>query len=334
MIPAERAHLKVAAHTHPGQRGKNNEDRFGVAAYQLAENDPTPCLLAIVSDGIGGHRAGEVAAEIAVNEITRIIAASDPGEPVISLEQALIQASHTIHQHAEDNSEQAGMGATCVAAWIIGDRLHIVSVGDSRMYLLRNGEIQQLTTDHTWIQEAIETGMLTPEQAQGHPNQHVIRRYLGAGYAIEPDTGLRLHPGEDEAQRQANQGERLLPGDTLLLCTDGLSDLVQADEIRQALLAAPNQAPDLDHALHKLTDLANQRGGHDNITTVALHVPRSPFDVETVRMKATQPITEVRTRPRPAVWSGLGGLAALVIILVLAGLLVVLILILRGMFGV
>ena len=226
MIPADRAHLYVAASTHPGMKGKNNEDQYAVSAYLLSEADPTPSLLAIVSDGIGGHRAGEVASQIAVETISRTVAKSDGSNPTATLEDAITLASQAIVEQAELHPEKRGMGATCVCAWVIGNRLYSASVGDSRLYLLRGNSITQLTTDHTWIQEAIEYGALTPEQARRHPNVHVIRRYLGSQPPPEVDFRLRVNPAETDSQAQANQGFPLIPGDFLLLCSDGLTDLV------------------------------------------------------------------------------------------------------------
>ncbi len=271
MISIERAHLRVIAHTHPGMKGKINEDRYAVSAFRVSENDPTPSVFAVICDGIGGHRAGEIAAEMAVETISRAVAKSNAENPTPILEAALGEASQKIFAQAESNLDQKGMGATCVAAWIIGDRLYTVSVGDSRLHLIRGDSIIQLTTDHTWIQEALDYGALTPEQARNHPNQHVIRRYLGSQKALVPDFRLKLRPDESDQQAEANQGTRLLPGDFLVLCSDGLTDLVEKQEILQAM-----KSQDMDQALNSLIDLANQRGGHDNITVVALEVPAQP----------------------------------------------------------
>ncbi|MBN1148588.1 MAG: serine/threonine-protein phosphatase [Anaerolineales bacterium] len=271
MIPSERSHLHVAAQSHPGMSGKNNEDRYAVSAYRLEGENALPVVLAIVSDGIGGHRAGEVAAEMAVETISQTIAASDGSQPVETLRQAVSLASRQIMLHSESNPEKSGMGATCACAYIIDDRLYAAYVGDSRIYLLREDTITQLSIDHTWIQEAIEAGILNPAQAQGHPNAHVIRRYLGSRQPVEPDTRLHFQAGESDEQAEANQGLRLQPGDQLVLCSDGLTDLVSADEILATMKAKDQQA-----ALNKLIALANERGGHDNITITALQMPAKP----------------------------------------------------------
>jgi PPM family protein phosphatase len=274
MIAVERAHLHVAALSHPGMSGKNNEDRYSVSAYQIGTAHPVPSLLAIVADGIGGHRAGEIAAEIAVEKISYSIAAADGQQPVGTLANAIIHASQAIFEQAEYNPDQQGMGSTCACAWIIADRLYIANVGDSRVYLLRDHAIRQLSIDHTWIQEAIDHGVLSPEEAQRHPNAHVIRRYLGSRQPVVPDMRLRLRPGEGDEQSRSNQGMRLQPGDQIILCSDGLTDLVKASEIAVIL-----QQYSQEEGLQMLVDMANHRGGHDNITIVALQVPlRKPME--------------------------------------------------------
>lgn len=269
MIPIEHSHLPVAALTHAGMTGKNNEDRFSVTAYRLNETNPQPVLLAMVADGIGGHRAGEVASDIAVRTFTRIVEASDGSHPMETLRTAIQTASNEINALSKTDRSYQGMGSTWVCAWIIGSRLYTASVGDSRLYLLRGGEIHQLTTDHTWVQEALESGVLTPEQLRGHPNIHVIRRYLGGNTPPEVDFRLRLKPRETDVQAIANQGLALKAGDILLLCTDGLTDLVNKEEIAERLTSMPVEA-----GLQALIELANQRGGHDNITVVTIQVPR------------------------------------------------------------
>jgi serine/threonine protein phosphatase PrpC len=268
MIPAERSHLHVAAQSHPGMSGKNNEDRYAISAFRLEGDQPLPVILAIVSDGIGGHRAGEVAAEIAVETISRVVAASDASQPIETLKEAIGQASQTILELAESDSDRKGMGATCACVWIIDNRLYAAYVGDSRIYLNRGKRIIQLSIDHTWIREALDAGVLNPDMIKGHPNAHVIRRFLGSSDPVVPDTRLRLEKDQSDEQAEANQGLVLNPGDQLILCSDGLTDLVGADEIQ-----AKFNAKDQETAISELIEMANQRGGHDNITIVALRMP-------------------------------------------------------------
>jgi protein phosphatase len=272
-------------------KGKNNEDRFAVSAHHLGQEDRTPSLLAVICDGIGGHRAGEVAAEMAVETISRTVADSDGKQPLAILAQAFSNANQVIREQATSDVAQRGMGATCVCAWVIGFRLYTASLGDSRLYFTRGDTIRQVTTDHTWIQEAIDFGALTPEQAVGHPNAHVIRRYVGAQSPMAPDLRLRLQPDETDEQSEANQGMRLLPGDCLLLCSDGLTDLVTKEEILSTLRSRERQA-----ALDYLVDLANSRGGHDNITVIVLEMP--PDENLTVPLKTKMRAEKARRRQR------------------------------------
>lgn len=309
MIPSDRAHLNVAATSHPGMSGKNNEDRYGVSAYRLNAG-AVPSVLAIVADGIGGHRAGEVAAELAVEVISQAVSSSDGQDPVKTLQQALIHASQMIYQKAEADPGLKGMGTTCACAWVIGDRLYLAFVGDSRVYLVRDGVIHQLTIDHTWIQEALDAGALTQDEAQGHPNAHVIRRYLGSKNEVVPDMRIRLRPGQTDAIAEANQGLRLKAGDQVLLCSDGLTDLVSDQEI-----LAVFQQDNLEGALKRLVELANGRGGHDNITAVTLQMP------STEPLAPTAPV-QVATAPGRRARLGAGCLAGLLLsalLLVAAG---------------
>lgn len=272
MIRTETSHLNSIARSHAGMSGKNNEDRFGISAYHLDDDAKTPVLFAILSDGIGGHRAGEVAAEMVVDLVSQKVAESDGFNPTSTLKQAIVHASQEVYVRSQKESGRKGMGATVVCAWIIGKKLYTAFVGDSRIYLVRNGTIQQLTKDHSWIQEAIESGIITPEQAVGHPNAHVIRRYVGSPKPPEVDFRLRLDEIESGEGTISNQGMSLNPNDRLLLCSDGLTDLVSDDEILQMIQDYP-----ADMAVDRLIQLANQRGGHDNITIITIRVPEGAF---------------------------------------------------------
>ncbi|HEX5940961.1 MAG TPA: PP2C family serine/threonine-protein phosphatase [Anaerolineales bacterium] len=269
MIRVSRAHLNVDAQSHAGMTGKNNEDRYAVASFVLDQRERVPVLFAVLADGIGGHRAGEVAAELAVNHLMQAVARSDGRHIRQTIEDAVIEASDAIAAHAGSNENLKGMGSTCATAWIVGDKLHTAYVGDSRIYLIRSGRIQQLTVDHSWVQEAIDKGVLTPEAARQHPNVHVIRRYLGSPTPPEPDFRLKLFNDEGDQHAENNQGLQILPNDILLLCSDGLTDLLWNDEILEVIRSKPN----LKEASRALIEMANARGGHDNITVVLISVP-------------------------------------------------------------
>jgi len=253
--------------------GKNNEDRFDVSSYAL--EDGTPVLFAVISDGIGGHRAGEVAAELAVSYIVEHISRSNGKNPVQIMESAIHAASEAIVSRSASKDEHQGMGATCACVWLEGPHLFIAYVGDSRIYLVRDGSIQRLTIDHTWVQEAVDRGIITPAQVHNHPNVHVIRRHLGSMELPQVDFRLRLDDYESTQQAHDNQGTLLKPGDKLLLCTDGLTDMVWDDEILRLIITRNS----LQSAAEDLIEQANERGGHDNITVILVGVPSAaPFE--------------------------------------------------------
>jgi protein phosphatase len=270
MIRTSLPHVHVAALSHAGMSGKNNEDRYAVSSFHISADDPRPAVFAVVADGIGGHLAGEIAAELAVNYITAGVAESNARKPVKIMESAIQNASQSISSHSAGNEGENGMGATCACAWIIEDKLYTAYIGDSRIYLLRGKYIQRLTIDHTWVQEAFEKGIITADQMHDHPNQHVIRRYLGGLKLPEVDFRLRIDNSESNEESENNQGFHLEPGDTVLICSDGLTDLVWDDEIQRII----RSKKDMKLAAEALVDLANERGGHDNITVVLLSMPK------------------------------------------------------------
>ena len=263
----DRSPLIVAALSHPGEVREINEDRLSVTSY-TRESDDASVTLAIVADGIGGHQAGEVAAQIAVDQITDDIGKSSGDDPVAELSVAIIAAGRLISESALRDYSLQGMGSTIATAMIVKDRLYSVSVGDSRIYLLRSGNIRQISIDHTWVQEAINHGILTPEEARNHPNAHVLHRHLGGDRDPLPDPRLRLADDESDEDSQANQGMSLAAHDQILLCSDGLTDLVEDEEIL-GVLSSHSQ----DEAARALVDMARSRGGHDNITMVIVEMP-------------------------------------------------------------
>ena len=287
MTNTEHAHLSIAAASHPGMSGKKNEDRYKVSAFETSlyqkngDKVELPAVFAVVCDGIGGHRAGEVAAQMGVTIITETVreasyeslrgdgpGQADEGQPLKIMEEAVQRASHAIYEASLSDQGRMGMGATCACAWVIEDRLYTANLGDSRIYLLREGHILQLTTDHTWLQEAFDAGIIDEIQSEAHPNAHVIRRYLGSTKPPEVDFRLWFYEGEGEADALDNQGLRMLPGDIVLICSDGLTDLVPDNEIYQLVISNP-----LEQVPAVLIDLANARGGHDNITVVLMGMP-------------------------------------------------------------
>ena len=268
MIKTNQPHLNISAASHPGMTRKQNEDHYGVRSFVGGPKRRTPSVLAVLCDGIGGHRAGEVAAQMGVSLIMDRIGEGNATDPIGELEKAIKLASDAIYNASLTDQGRSGMGATCAVAWVIGKRLYTANLGDSRLYLLREGHLVQLSTDHTWVQEAIDAGVITDRDSFEHPNAHVIRRYLGSKTTPDPDFRLWFFEGEHGSEALANQGLMLKPGDVVMLCSDGLTDLVSDDEIRDVILKESLEtAPDL------LIEMANQRGGHDNTTIVLMGVP-------------------------------------------------------------
>ncbi|MGI6046179.1 MAG: Stp1/IreP family PP2C-type Ser/Thr phosphatase [Eggerthellaceae bacterium] len=205
--------------------------------------------LFIVADGMGGHAAGEVASEIAVN----VIANNAPEHPdSMQLGHAVEAANRAIISAALSGRGREGMGTTCTAAMLEGERLVIAQVGDSRAYLLHQGEMQQLTRDHSLMADMIEAGQITEEEARFHPNRSVITRALGS----EPDTKPDLYEINVEA------------GDRLLLCSDGLSSMLRDSIIETILL----READPQRCASQLVNEAIAAGGHDNVTVIVVDV--------------------------------------------------------------
>jgi serine/threonine protein phosphatase PrpC len=264
----------IGSFTDPGRSGKNNED--ALAVFEVDWQDSLRLRrvqVAVVADGIGGNNAGEVASRIAVEKIGAVLRTQATVPIVERLQQALQQANHEIFDTGQSNPTLAGMGSTVVAAAIVDDLLHVAHVGDSRAYLVRDGVAYRLTLDHTWAQEAIEIGRLSPEAARSHPNRNVIKRYLGVDEALDVDhkiIDIEQTSSEIEGPgRWPMAGQmRLLPGDTVLLCSDGLTDELTDAELQGAVRKYEPQA-----AAEQLTAMANAHGGRDNITVVLLRVP-------------------------------------------------------------
>lgn len=252
---------RIAFRTHPGRVRSNNEDRAAVVPLPVGAR---PGVLAVVADGMGGHQAGEVAAQIAVEQIVAAVRSGNPAQPLQTLSTALRQAHEAILAHGRAHPEHAGLGTTCAVVWLQGRRLYLAWIGDSRVYLWQQGRLHRLTTDHTLLEELQAQG--GPPLA-GLPLAHLLSRHLGSRQHAEPDFRLRLEGFEDDLQALRRQGMRLHAGARLLLCTDGLTDQVTDEEIAQAL-----EQRDLDAALQHLLDLALRRGGRDNITLVGLEI--------------------------------------------------------------
>ena len=267
MIANQHPHLNVGAASHPGEKREINEDRHIVTSFRI-QKDSTPVLLAIVADGIGGHQAGEIASEITIETIVNAISENGAQDPIKTLRSAVLSAGASVFGAAQQSSDFFGMGSTASIALIVGEKLYTAHVGDSRIYLYRQRRLRQISKDHTWVQEAIEHQIIEPHEAADHPNAHMLQRAIGSAEAPEPDFRIRLSDRESDSTSENNQGLLLKSGEIILLCTDGLTDLVKDDEIELALV---EQSP--DDAAQSLISLARARGGHDNITVVILEIP-------------------------------------------------------------
>lgn len=261
--------LKAYGGSHEGMSGKHNEDSYGIFAWKL--NDNQIFHLGVVADGVGGQIAGEIASRLTIETVSDYFDGPDTINNISGhLEQAILAANEAVYHASQENSEHRGMSTTIAMAAVVDNRLYTAHVGDSRIYLLRDGRLKQISIDHTWAQEAIEAGLLTREQAKTHPNRNVIKRHLGGKLQIEVDHRLALVEGQSAEEAHQNQGLTLNPGDTILICSDGLTDMISDDEALQSL---NNHFHDLPAATSELIDKANQAGGRDNITVVLLQIP-------------------------------------------------------------
>lgn len=236
--------LTSCAVTDIGRKRERNEDQF------LLDDERS---LFAVADGMGGHLGGEQASQLAVATLSEVLAAASPPAPAVaeSLRFAIRQANRRVFEAAQTDFAGAEIGTTTVAMRIVDGRAAIAHVGDSRAYLLRGGTIQQITDDHSFVWEQVRLGLITPEQARRHPHRNWILRSVGHREEVEVDV----------------QEVQLRAGDRLLLCSDGLSGPVDDAEL---LALAGAGAP--DEAAAMLVDLANERGGEDNITVLLVVV--------------------------------------------------------------
>jgi protein phosphatase len=209
-------------------------------------------VLVVVCDGMGGHAAGEVASHLAVETIRRAYY-SDPGDPQSSLKKAVLEANQRIYEVALNDERMKGMGTTCTALVLQNGSAVSAHVGDSRVYLIRGDQIYLMTEDHSAVMEMVKRGLISLTVARHHPDKNVILRALGSQPEVEVTTWDHPFP--------------VRVGDSFLICSDGLYDLVEDEEIKQAVLSADPHA-----ACENLIALAKQRGGHDNITVGIVHL--------------------------------------------------------------
>jgi serine/threonine protein phosphatase PrpC len=247
------AEFQVAQLSDPGRVRAHNEDYVDHYVPSDPEQLATRGAMYVVADGMGGHQAGEVASRAAVELVIEQYYADATHDVGTGLVRAIRAANRIIYEQAQADLSKGGMGTTLVAVVIVGSTVHVANVGDSRAYLIGSDGITQITDDHSWVQEQVRTGMLTPEQARQHPQRNIVTRALGSKPSVEVD----LFRGQ------------LAEGDTLLLCSDGLSGLVEDRELQAVVESQP-----AEEASRTLVAMANERGGADNITVLIVHTPR------------------------------------------------------------
>lgn len=256
--------LEVVRLTDVGQRRDHNED---------AVASDTEIGLLVLADGMGGYKAGEVASEIAVltivAELKEEMSQLEPGQvdsvtgmqaEGLLLTDAAAKANASIFSVSESQPQCAGMGTTLVAALFTNNKVLVGHVGDSRMYRLRGEQFEQITEDHSLLQEQLKSGLITPEQAKLSSNKNLVTRAVG----IDPEVELELHEHDVQV------------GDIYLLCSDGLTDLVDDEDIHATLVGLSSN---LEMAANQLVQMANDNGGKDNISVILAKVLK-PFAAE------------------------------------------------------
>jgi PPM family protein phosphatase len=233
--------LRVSALSDVGLVRKNNEDSFSICAPRLF----------MVADGMGGHEAGEVASKITVTAIYEYVLKYETEQRAeVLLRDAIQDANRQVYETAVARPECSGMGTTVSVVLLSDGLIHWAHVGDSRIYLFREGEHQLLTDDHSVVWQLLKQGGLTPREAEVHPQRNMLTRAVGTEAQIEIDVG----------------STPFLSGDQLLLCTDGLTNLVSGEELAQVT----KRMTDTDEAVKYLVNQAKERGGFDNITVILI----------------------------------------------------------------
>lgn len=243
--------MKIEFQTDVGRRRTTNQDSVGIFFNQ------EQIRLAIVADGMGGHQAGDIASQLTVSDLGNIwreTSLTDQEEVIRWLLENIQRLNEKIFEEGQGNPRQAGMGTTIVAAVLLGTTVVLANVGDSRSYLIRQGTIKQVTEDHSLVNELVKTGEITEEMALNHPRKNVLVRSLGIPGTVEIDV----------------TSFELLEGDRLLLCSDGLSNMVSDD----TMLTIISQTDDLKQAVEALIKQANEAGGRDNITALLVDYER------------------------------------------------------------
>lgn len=237
--------MKSSGKTDTGNKRSNNQDSIFFSDTPIG---PLPNLY-IVADGMGGHKAGDKASKMAIDITVDFIKKSSLENPIAILKRAMVYANNEIYKAASKDPELNGMGTTMVAAVAVYDKLIVANVGDSRLYVVNN-DIKQITMDHSLVEELIRSGELERKRGRNHPEKNIITRAMGSKDEIVPDF-FEIDIDSD---------------DVYLMCSDGLSNMVEDDEIKDIVL----ENNTLDDMVQALVDRANYYGGSDNISVVII----------------------------------------------------------------
>ncbi len=235
--------MKSDGKTDVGKKRTQNQDSIFFTDVSIG---PLPNLY-IVADGMGGHKAGDVASKTAIECVTEYIRESTISNPVTVLKRAIIYANDKIYKMSREKEDYSGMGTTFVAAVVDENNMYVVNIGDSRLYVI-DDMIRQVTLDHSLVEELIRTGQLDRNRGRNHPEKNIITRALGIAQEVTPDFF--------EITLKEN--------DKILLCSDGLSNMIEDDEMKDIILENQN----LEDAVNKMIDRANYYGGKDNISVI------------------------------------------------------------------
>jgi len=271
--------LDIGRRTDIGRRREHNEDCLGIYHHpEYPDEIETRGTLLIVADGMGGYAAGEIASRTAVEAVLNSYYGDLSDGMSDGLTRAVRYANRAVIDEANRDAERAGMGTTLALAVVWAGQLAVANVGDSRVYLIRDGRIAQISRDHSWIAELLAVGKITPEEARRHPMRNVVTRSLGG----RPDLDIEVYPPL-----------KLRRGDIALVCSDGLWGMVSAEQMLQTVESRSAQA-----AADALVAAANVAGGHDNITAIVCRVVSAAdedandqtIQMDALRLQDTQPI--------------------------------------------
>lgn len=239
--------MKAQAVTDVGQQRKVNQDYV----YYTTEKIGNLPNLFLVADGMGGHKAGDMASKYTVESFVRLVNETSQKDPILILSDNIKTANTMLLKKAEESEDYNGMGTTFVGATINDNVLRVVNVGDSRLYIISN-DIKQITRDHSYVEEMIMRGQIDRKQARTHEKKNIITRAIGAEATVEPDMFTV------DVQK----------GDKILMCTDGLSNMIEDADI----LKIVKESNDIDEAVKELVITANENGGTDNISVLMVEI--------------------------------------------------------------